>query len=208
MAVSSAAIGGLLGGVRGLAGAMAVGTVMMGAYGVAKVGRTFGLTVRESIEDPMVCWLIWVLSVGLAALGAPLVHVGVSVAPMRMVVFLLASVPLIYALYGDQTRTVWSLAGRRSKRQAGSDGGQTRPGTAAAEGVGEPSAVDAGLARLRILEEALASRPTVGWSSSGTKAPPPVHRDRALVVAATVRRDTVVDETTCREHAAQGAVER
>ncbi len=186
VAVGSAAVGGLIGGVRGLAGAMAVGTVVMGVYGVARVGRTFGLSIRASIEDPMVCWSIWVLSVGLAALGAPLVHVGLGAAPTRLVIFLLASVPLVYALYGDQVGTVWRLAGGRS-RQPVARGAAGVPGRVSDE-TAELATV-AAAARLRLLEEALASRPAMGWSSSGTKAPPPMHRNRPLAAGASARRD-------------------
>ena len=109
--------------------------------------------------------------------------VGLGAAPTRVVIFLLASVPLVYALFGDQVGTVWRLAGGRS-RQPVARGAAGVPGRVSDETAGLPTAVAA--ARLRLLEEALASRPAMGWSSSGTKAPPPLHRDRSLVTTAPV----------------------
>ena len=87
---------------------------------------------------------------------------------MRVFIFVLAGVPLIYTLYGDQAMLIWRMATRR-----------------VAPVLLDPGLIDPGQRRLRMLDEALAARPDMGWARSGVKAPPPVHRDLAALAVTT-----------------------
>ena len=151
--VVAASVGGMIGGVGGLVSVIAVSNVVLGLGATVLVGATFGLTVAESVFRPFCSWMIWLSGASMVALVGDLHDERLSSIPWHVGLFLLSTLPFVYALFGDAVVSVWRIGARRNTPTAG--------------GAATPS---------ELLQRALADRPPGGWSHAEVLGPPPMHR--------------------------------
>ncbi len=115
-AMLAAAVGGFVGGLSGLVGFMAVTIVLQGMAAAAVVGRSFGLSVVESLWRPALAWSVWVLGLVFSSLSGSLTTITIADGVVRLIIFTLASLPMAYVLFGDDVRFLWVTATGRGRR--------------------------------------------------------------------------------------------
>jgi O-antigen/teichoic acid export membrane protein len=105
---SAAAIGGLIGGLTALVVAAVVVQSAMALVISCWVGNRLGVSAKSTFATISMPAAIWILAIALSHVAYPILETGFITSMGRLFIFLLASVPLIYAAYVDKVRALAS----------------------------------------------------------------------------------------------------